>query len=219
MPQILPILPTPTASLMHQTQLNSTKDLSVLPRIGLLLRGRNGVEWANAGGAEVDTLDVGEDLVLIRNVGRAGNEATLVLEDGVVLALLRLDGPTAGDAAVCVARVGDGVLHGTGVAVNVDLLTTWNHCAHEEAAVSAGEVGVLAWWACTGGQVRWTIGSSLLSDPQVLSVGSDASEMDRGGGVDGDEREVLGSRDGRGKACNGGKNGGGLHCWMFDVGS
>ena len=87
--------------------------------------------------------------------------------------------------------MGDGVLHGTSIAVDVDLLAAGNDSAHGERALAPCEVGVLAWWAGSGWYAAGrAVAASLLSDPEVLTVGSDLAEMDRCGGVNGDEAEV-----------------------------
>lgn len=60
-------------------------DLGILPGIRLSVRACDRAERTNTSRAEVDSLDIGEDLIDILIFGRAGDQSTLVLEDGVGL--------------------------------------------------------------------------------------------------------------------------------------
>ncbi len=87
-------------------------------------------ERTNASRAEVNVLEVGKDLIDTLIVCGAGDETASPTESANAIASIANVGPAAEEAVVGVGIVGDGVLHCTGVAVDVDFLAAWNDCTH-----------------------------------------------------------------------------------------
>jgi hypothetical protein len=182
--------------------------LGVLPGTGLGSVAGKSAE-AQAGVVELKALKGSEDLPhVLLLLERAGDEtAVLVAENAEAVA--GGGGPAGNDGALGLhGGVCDGVLDGTGVGLDVDLLAAGDDNAHAETAFTAAEGGVVAGRA--GLNVLGAVGGGGLAEPDGLARGSEALVVDGRGRAGGGQAEVL-RRSGRDEASDGGEGGGGLH--------
>lgn len=211
-PCIYPILLHLISS--HRTILASP--LRVLPSAGSGGVAGESVE-AEASAVEVNALQTNEDLERVV-LGRASDERTVgVGEDAEAVA--RADGPAGLDGAFRNSGgVGDGVLDGTSLAVDVDLLAARDDDAEAEGVLAAGESGAVAGRAGADVlDVLGAVGGGLLVEPDGLAGGGDGLVVDGGGRAGGGEAEVLSGSSGE-EAGEGSDGEGGLHfVWWFGV--
>ena len=196
---------------------NSCNRLRVLPGAGFGAVASKSIE-AQASIVEVDALKANENLegaVL----SRASNERTVgVGEDAEAVA--RADGPASLDRTFGLSGgVGLGVLDGTGVGVDVDLLATWDNHTHRKGVLAASESsGVAGGAAANVLDVVGAVGGGLLIEPDGVARGRDGLVVDGRGGAGRGEAEVL-SGSSREEAGEGSEGEGGLHCeWWLWVG-
>jgi hypothetical protein len=188
---------------------DSRDRLRVLPGTSVGDVAGEGVE-AQASIVEVNALKTNEDLVGAV-VGRAGDERTVgVGEDAEAVA--RADGPASLDSTLsCDDRVGLGVLEGTGVGLNVDLLASRYDHTHREGVLAASESGEVAGRACADIlDALGAEGGGLLVEPDGLTGSGDSLVVDGRGRSGGGEAEVL-SGSSREEAGEGSDGEGGLH--------
>ena len=196
---------------------DSCNRLRVLPGASLGAVAGEGVE-AQASLVEVNALEANEDLVRVV-LSRAGDESTVgVGEDAEAVA--GADGPASLNGAFGHSGgMGLGVLDGTGVGVDVDLLATRHNDAHGKSVLAASESsGVAGGAAANVLDVLGAVGGGLLVKPDGVARSRDGLVVDGRSGAGRGEAEVL-SR-GSGKEAGEGSDGeGGLHFeWWFGFG-
>lgn len=162
-------------------------DLDVLPSTRASAVGSDEA-GAEAVVTEGDTVNSGEHLPW----AGAGIRTLRAEEDALAPAQLAerrelLEGPASVDGVLAsVGGVGLGELD-LAVGGDVDLLAARHVGAQTEGVLTASEEGLAV--ADGALDLAWLVGGGLLADPEVKTVGVDALEVDRRGGVSGDDAE------------------------------